>query len=120
MSQNTAPELIARCFAARTATHLAHFTTKSYAAHVALQGFYEDLIDPVDAFAECYQGVYGVFSGFPNVPVPKGELLPIKELRDWLAGNREKACQGQPELENMVDEITSVCDRAIYKLVNLK
>ncbi len=120
MSHNCAPELIARCFAARTASHLAHLTTRSYAAHVALQGFYEGIIDPVDAFAECYQGVYGVFSGFPSVSVPKGELLPIKELRDWLASNREKAGRGQPELENLLDEITTVCDRAIYKLVNLK
>lgn len=115
-----AAELVARCFAARTAAHFAHLRTKSYAAHMALQGFYEDVLDATDEFIECYQGVYGVVDGFPVVPAPTGEVLPIKTLRDWLHDNRSAVSKGQPELGNLVDVISGVCDRAIYKLVNLK
>lgn len=116
---HAAPELIARCFAARTAAHLAHLRCKSYACHVALQEFYEAVVDKADAFAECYQGVFGVIPSYPATPLPAGELGPIKELREWLVENRAKAARGQRELENLIDEITAVCDRAIYKIVNL-
>lgn len=116
---DSAPELIARCFAARTAAHLAHLKTKSYACHIALNEFYDAVIDKADAFAECYQGVFGVISSYPSVPLPVGELGPIKELREWLVKHRADAARGQRELENLIDETTAVCDRAIYKIVNL-
>jgi hypothetical protein len=114
-----APELIARCFATRTAAHIAHLKTKGYACHVALNEFYDALVDKVDGFAECYQGVFGTISSYPDIPVPSGELGPIKELREWLVKHRADAARGQRELENLIDEITAVCDRAIYKIVNL-
>jgi Family of unknown function (DUF5856) len=116
---STAAELVARCFAARTAAHYAHLKTKKYACHVALGEFYDGVIDAADAFIECYQGVFGVITSYPDVPLPAGELGPIKELREWLVENRAKVARGQRELENLVDEITAVCDRAIYKIVNL-
>lgn len=118
MSHN-ADELIARCFAARTAAHFAHLKTKSYATHVALNEFYDGVVERADEFAEAYQGVFGKITSYPNVPVPSGELGPVKDLRDWLVENRGKAARGQRELENLLDEITALCDRTIYKLVNL-
>jgi hypothetical protein len=39
-----AAELIARCFAARTAAHIAHLQTTSYAQHVALDEFYNAIV----------------------------------------------------------------------------
>jgi hypothetical protein len=116
---SAAAELVARCFAARTAAHFAHLKTKHYACHVALGEFYDSIVDATDAFIECYQGVFGVIPTYPDVPLPAGEVGPIKELREWLVENRAKAARGQRELENLVDEITAVCDRAIYKIVNL-
>lgn len=119
MSHKAAAELIARCFDARTAAHIAHLKAKKYACHVALNEFYDGVIDAVDEFAECYQGVFGVIPSYPTVPATAGELTPIKELREWLVENRADAARGQRELENLIDEITAVCDRAIYKIVNL-
>jgi hypothetical protein len=117
---STAAELVSRCFAARTAAHFAHLKTKSYAAHMALGSFYEDVVDATDEFIECYQGVFGVVSDYPDVEIPKGEVKPVAELRAWLVEHRTKICRGERELENLVDEITAVCDRAIYKLTQLK
>lgn len=115
-----AAELIARCFAARTATHLAHLKTRSYAAHVALAEFYDAVVGLADSFAECYQGVYGVIDTYPACEICTGELRPVKELREWLAENRSKASRGQPELGNLIDELSALCDRTIYKLATLK
>ena len=55
-----ARELILSCFHARTVAHLLHLTTRSYAAHKALNEFYDEIIDLVDSFAEAYQGEYGL------------------------------------------------------------
>jgi len=120
MTKPLAAELVSRCFAARDAAHFAHLSTKSYAAHMALGDFYEGVLDAADAFIECYQGVFGLVEDFPEVPRSKGELVPIHDLRKWLAANRAGVARGQRELENLVDEISAECDRAIYKLVNLK
>jgi hypothetical protein len=119
MSHAAAAELIVRCFCARTAAHLAHLKSRKYATHIALNEFYEAIVDAVDEFAECYQGVFGVITTYPPCDDVQGELTPIKELREWVVEHRVKAARGQRELENLIDEITAVCDRAIYKIVNL-
>jgi hypothetical protein len=119
MTKAVAAEVIVRCFEARTCAHLAHLKTKSYSAHVALQEFYEAVLDKADAFAECYQGVFGRITDYPTYACSSGEITPIKELREWLAENRSNAARGQRELENLLDEITAICDRALYKLANL-
>jgi hypothetical protein len=41
---STPAEFIARAFAVRTAAHLAHLQSRSYAEHVALGGFYDSLV----------------------------------------------------------------------------
>lgn len=46
---STPAEFVARSFAVRTAAHLAHLQSRSYAEHVALGGFYDSLIDLVDS-----------------------------------------------------------------------
>jgi hypothetical protein len=120
MSKALAAELVMRCFNARTSSHIAHLQTKSYAEHMALNAFYDDVIDATDEFAECYQGVFGVIDKYPELPCEHGALKPIYSLRKWLAEHRSAVAAGQRELENLIDEISAVCDRAIYKLVNLK
>ena len=119
MSTNVAAEIVARCFAARTSAHFAHLSTKSYAVHMALESFYEDIVDAADAFCECWQGWYGLMGEFPAVPLLKGEQQPVAALREFVSSNRTQASQGKTELGNLLDEILSVCDRALCKLKNL-
>jgi hypothetical protein len=40
-------KIIGIMFMSRTYAHMAHLATPSYAAHVALNGFYDDIIDLV-------------------------------------------------------------------------
>ena len=37
-------ELIVRCFHARTNAHILHLQTRSYATHVALNEFYDEIV----------------------------------------------------------------------------
>ena len=119
---STAAQLVAKCLAVRTAAHYAHFQTRSYARHVALNDFYDALLDAVDEFAEVCMGLEGSFDSLPSAPVPSGQPLEfIRELVRWLESNRSAAAAaGHTALENIVDNITALSARAIYKLETLR
>lgn len=111
-------ELVARCFQARTDAHIAHLTTTSYAAHVALNEFYDGIVPLADGFAEAAQGRYGILK-YPAICPKSGDReKPVtipQELRSWIDANRESATTDS-ELQNSIDEILSLCDSTIYKL----
>ena len=118
---STAAQLVAKCLAVRTAAHYAHFQTRSYARHVALGDFYDALLDAVDEFAEVYMGLEGRLESFPNASVPTGQPVDfIRELIRWLETNRNAAAAGHTALENIVDNITAIAARTLYKLENLR
>lgn len=115
-----AAELIARCRAASSAMHFFHLSTPSYAAHVASQGFYEDIIGLVDTFAESFIGRYGKFEAFPNVKESAIDgLMIVGNLTKWIDANREMISE-LSEIQNDLDEILSLCNSTAYKLRELK
>ena len=114
-------ELIAKVFEARNAAHLEHWRTKSYAKHKALGGFYESAIDLIDELVEAYQGNFGIIGKVPDVGQTHNEDC-IKCLNDqvaWIAKNRSEIAQEVDALENIVDEITGLYLKTLYKLENL-
>jgi len=115
-------ELVARCFAARTAAHFLHLRSTSYAQHVALNEFYTAIVDKADAYAECHMGVEGIFKSFPAIALPLGSdpLGLLTDLHDWVSKHRDACACGTTELANLIDEILAVIDRAYYKLKFLK
>jgi len=111
--------LISLCFESRTKSHIAHLQTKSYAEHKALDEFYHQIIELTDAFAESYQGRYGIIRQYPSISIQSKDGIGIvKELRKWIDENR-KSCGDLSELQNDIDAIVSQCDSTIYKLTNL-
>ena len=50
-----AEDFVSRLLVDRDGAHLAHWKTKSFAEHKALQEFYEELLDLTDAFVEQYR-----------------------------------------------------------------
>lgn len=113
-------ELVARCRAASTAAHYAHLMTPSYAAHVALNGFYEGVIPLVDAVAESFIGRYGRFEAFPNVKESSTDGLQIVgNLTKWIDSNRA-LISDYSEIQNDIDSILSLCNSTAYKLRELK
>lgn len=118
---STPAEFIARAFAVRTAAHLAHLQSRSYAEHVALGGFYDSLVDLVDSYAEAYQGLFGLIKDYPATPVPTGApLSTLVDFADWLRAHRDKLGQGETALENILDEAVALTAQTIYKLRFLK
>ena len=117
-----AGELIMRCFHARTAAHVLHLKTRSYAAHKALQEFYDGIVPLVDSFAEAYQGDYGLIESYPGkFSMPNEPLSMLDELETWIHDNRYKCCdKDDTYLQNIIDEICALTYSTQYKLKFLK
>lgn len=114
-------QLVPKVFAARNAAHLAHWSTGSYAQHVALGDFYDGIVDLLDKLVEAYQGNFGKIKVEELEDDEQGEVLAVLD-RDvvWISDNRTQIANGVPALENIVDELTGLYLSTIYKLRNLK
>ena len=105
-----------------TNAHILHLSTTSYAAHKALENYYEEIGGIVDGFVEAYQGKYGLLVNYrsdyalPHNPVDYMVYLKteVEKLR------RETGFPQDSELQNIVDEIAQLIDSALYKLRFLK
>lgn len=115
-------ELIHRAFCSRNAAHLAHWRTKSYAQHVALNAFYDDIVDATDKLVEAYMGASGRVIDeieIPSLKPVKDILKHLSEEASWISENRNEIAGDVPALENIVDEITGLYLSTIYKLKQL-
>lgn len=112
-------EFIGMLFLARDVTHSVHLNTRSYAKHVALNGFYDGIIDLADKFAEAYQGKYGLIG-----PIALMSAKKTNNVVDFLQAQSEdieamrydvvdKDCT---PLQNIIDEIMGLYYSTLYKL----
>jgi dihydroorotase-like cyclic amidohydrolase len=77
---------------------------------------YDGLVEKADAFAEAYQGIYGIERNYPAAYTYNEEGLTIAtELRSWIDANRRRITD-RSELQNLIDETVSLLDAQIYKL----
>ena len=113
--------LIAKVFTTRGLAQLQHWSTSSYAQHVALGSFYEDIIPDMDKIVEVYQGMFGKVS-VPELPPANASKNITKTLEDdvkWIADNRSKISKGISSIENLVDNLSATYAKTLYKLKNL-
>tara|TARA_R110000868_G_scaffold401066_1_gene676354 strand:- start:2859 stop:3230 length:372 start_codon:yes stop_codon:yes gene_type:complete len=114
--------LIALLFLGREVAHREHLRTKSYAQHVALNTFYDEIIGIADSIAEAYQGRHGIISNIPMLTndtqgaidvVLEKQLAAIEKLRYTAVPKEETAIQ------NLIDTAVELYLSTIYKLRNL-
>lgn len=99
-----------------------HLKTDKYSAHIALNEFYEDIVDLVDALIEEYQGINGKVEHLKNI-MPSDELNAVEyleSLRELTKEGRKEFFEDQPELQSDTDAILSLIDSTLYKLKELK
>ena len=114
-----AADFVGLMFLGRDVAHSVHLNTRSYAKHVALQGFYEGIIDLADKFAEAYQGKYGLIGGIALQPAKKTANIVefLQEQADEIEANRYKVVdKGCTPLQNIIDEIMGLYYSTLYKL----
>lgn len=118
-------DLIALLFLSRDVAHREHLRVTgpgSYAAHTALGGFYESIVDLADSLAETYQGRNGIIEDIPYLDTEKGEAISVLEQHlKWIEDNRfEVVPKEDMPLQNIIDEIVAQYLSTLYKLKNLK
>src|SRR6056300_1399432 len=62
----------------RTQAHIYHLQTPSYAKHIALNEYYEGIIDLIDSLVEAYQGKYEILKGYKML----GTLSDLEDDED--------------------------------------
>ena len=112
-------EFVSKVLQARDKAHIAHWATKKYAEHVALGGFYADVLELLDGFVEQYQGAYNKRI---SPSLPGGEsvqtIKPFLQAQvAWIEQNRYQVChEPDTSLQNVIDEILGVYDKTLYLL----
>lgn len=117
----TIESLAARVFAARDIAHRAHWATGSYSAHMALNAFYDDVVDSIDEIVEVYQGIFGLIGPFDVETDEAGAdvVAYLQAETEWIEASREAIANGSRAIENLIDGLTAVYRRALYKLQQL-
>ena len=114
---------VALLFLARDIAHRVHLKTRSFSEHMALNEFYNDIVEHADDFAEAYQGCYNELLNIPLLTNEyKGNIVDVLSAqKDWIEKNREAIVPREnTALHNIIDEAVSTYDKALYKLRFLK
>ena len=115
--------LFSKLFEARQVSHQVHLKTDSYAAHKALNGFYDDLLELIDQLIETFQGQYGLVEKYEikNLNIEKDEIVNYLEETVKLINVGHKAfSEKDTHLHNILDEIVGLFYSTLYKLKYLK
>ena len=106
-------------FLARDVAHSVHLNTRSYSKHVALNIFYDRIIDAADDFAESYQGRHGLMGPITLHSAKKTANI-IEFLEDSLKEiencRYEVADKSDSSLQQLIDNIIEIYLRTLYKL----
>jgi hypothetical protein len=115
----TAAQLMGILFLGRNVAHSVHLNTRSYSKHMALNTFYDSVIDVADAFAEAYQGRNGLI-GPIAIPAAKKTTNIIEFLQDQLAeiekGRYDMCDKSDSTLQQLIDNIVELYLTTLYKL----
>lgn len=121
-------QLASLLFASRNQAHVFHLGVKgpgSFAAHLALQAYYEGIIPLVDGLVEAYQGQYGLIkfqpvNGLDNNCDIKNIISYFEKLCKAVDKLRKDEKLQMTWLQNDIDTIVTLLYSTKYKLVNLQ
>ena len=121
--KKTIGEFISELFNSRTQVHIYHLNTSSFAAHKALNEYYDGIIGLVDSIAESWQGKYGIIKGYSKtatISETGSPLAYLKGIRDCVDGCRYTTFSKEDtNLQNELDNVVTLLDSTIYKLTFL-
>jgi hypothetical protein len=115
-------------FHSRTQAHVFHLRVKgpgSFAAHKALNEYYDGIVDLIDGLVETYQGKYGLIEfkevgGLDNNATPENIIKYFTNLCTFLDKERKDAKLQDSWIQNELDNVASLLYETKYKLVNLQ
>lgn len=112
-------KFIGNLFLARDVAHSVHLNTRSFAKHMALQGFYEGIVPLADNLAEAYQGRHGLIGPISLQSARKtGNIIEfLQDQLDEIEATRyDVVDKKDTALHNIIDEIVGLYLSTLYKL----
>lgn len=113
-----------KLFESREMAHIYHLQTKgeegSYAKHMALGSYYEDVIELVDDIYEIYIGQYGPLNNYNIIKDSEKETDPIiyfENLSSYITDEKNKAIEeSDTHLHSIIDDILCLVYKTLFKL----
>jgi hypothetical protein len=114
--------MVCRLLHSQTQVHIFHLAVKgkgSYAAHKALQGYYEGIDALVDGVIESYQGKYGLLTDYKSFE--NESFKSIEQTINYLKGldemiQEKRDCCEDSFIQNQIDTIQELIYSTLYKL----
>ena len=120
-------KLISTLMASRDQAHIFHWQTTgqgSYAAHMALGSYYDEIPDMVDSLVEAYQGKHGILKGYEPAErfdeySKEGALKYFKALATYVDRVYNKIPKDDTNIINQLDNFKDLIYTTLYKLENV-
>ena len=99
--------------------HIFHLGTKSFAEHMALNGYYGEIDELVDGLIESYQGKYGLLTNYKSYKNQsyKNKNQVLKYFTGLLNTIEEKRdCCDDSYIQNQIDAVQELIYSTMYKL----
>ena len=105
-----------------TEAHKKHLMTGKYSDHKALNEFYDEMPDLVDALIEHYQGENGKVENLKNVIDADGKdaIAYLEELLEFTKKGKDELFDDKSAILSDIDDIIGQIDSTLYQLRELK
>ena len=112
-------DFVGTLFLARDVAHSVHLNTRSFSKHMALNSFYDEVIELADKFAEAYQGRHGLIGPISLMSAKKttniiefleSSLADIEDMRYKVVKKEDTS------LQQLIDNIVELYLTTLYKL----
>jgi hypothetical protein len=123
--KKSAPEkFFSKLFESREMAHVYHLQVKgdmgSHAKHVALQEYYEGVLETIDDLVEIFQGQFGIIEEYDVIDTSStAKVDTIKyftELADFIKTERKCFKEEDTHYFNLIDDILVLIYKTLYKL----
>lgn len=112
-------DFVGTLFLARDVAHSVHLNTRSFAKHMALNEFYDNIVELADKFSEAYQGRHGLIGPISLMSAKKTSNIVefLQDSLDDVERMRYEVCKKEETaLQNIIDEIVGQYLSTLYKL----
>jgi hypothetical protein len=117
-------KFFSKLFESREMAHVYHLQVRgdegSYAAHMALGTYYDNILGFIDDLIEIYQGQYDIIDGYDIIDTSttksKDKVEYFKEVAEFIKAERKCISAEDTHLHNIIDEVLALVYKTLYKL----
>ena len=119
-------KLVSKLLHSRIQVHIFHWQTKSqssFAEHMALGGFYEEIGDLTDGLVESYQGKHDIITGYDTIKLE--DYKNVEQLISYFKSldaeiEKDRKSVKESYIQNQIDGVQELIYSTLYKLRFLK